>query len=226
MRYELIYWASWGRDCAPSETSSPRSRRRPGRRSSSRSTAAWPRTRRAASLLRLRTLLPVGDVEDKAPIEPWPRLPGAARLPPLIELDTSRSRRRSTHHARPSIDVLFESAADAYRERVIGVILTGANEDGANGSAGVQRLGGVTVVQDPNTAERREMPVAALAATNAEIVLQLPQIGLFLYGPSAARTERRPRHERASRVDSSCSSTMSRRTSSRSRRSAAGAAGW
>ena len=101
-------------------------------------------------------------------------------------------------HARPSIDVLFRSAAEAYRERCVGVVLTGANEDGAEGLALIKKLGGVAVVQDPRTAERREMPSAAIEATNADIVLPLEEIGLFLRGllletctPEAARRSRR-----------------------------------
>ncbi len=56
------------------------------------------------------------------------------------------------YHSRPSIDVLFESAADVYRDRLLGIILTGANEDGAAGLAAVQAGGGITVVQEPGTA--------------------------------------------------------------------------
>jgi two-component system chemotaxis response regulator CheB len=66
--------------------------------------------------------------------------------------------------ARPSIDVLFESAAESFRERCVGVVLTGANEDGAQGLARIVELGGTAVVQDPATATRKEMPLAALAA--------------------------------------------------------------
>jgi len=85
-------------------------------------------------------------------------------------------------YARPSIDVLFESVAEAYRERAIGIVLTGANEDGAAGLAAIKERGGVAVVQDPATAERRTMPDAALAATGADAVLPLAEIPNFLYG--------------------------------------------
>jgi two-component system chemotaxis response regulator CheB len=68
-------------------------------------------------------------------------------------------------YARPSIDVLFETAAESYRERCIGVILTGANDDGARGLARVVELGGTAIVEDPETARRDEMPRAALRAT-------------------------------------------------------------
>jgi two-component system, chemotaxis family, protein-glutamate methylesterase/glutaminase len=84
--------------------------------------------------------------------------------------------------ARPSIDVLFESVADSYRDRAIGIVLTGANEDGAAGLAAIKRNGGVAIVQDPGTAERRMMPDAAIAAAEADAVLPLEEIGPFLHG--------------------------------------------
>jgi two-component system chemotaxis response regulator CheB len=84
--------------------------------------------------------------------------------------------------ARPSIDVLFESAADEYGERAVGIILTGANADGAHGLATIKQRGGVAIVQDPATSERRTMPDAAIAATNADAVLPLEEIPAFLYG--------------------------------------------
>jgi two-component system chemotaxis response regulator CheB len=85
-------------------------------------------------------------------------------------------------YARPSIDVLFDSAADAYGPRVIGIVLTGANEDGAAGLARIKERGGVAVVQDPRSAVRQEMPSAAIAATVADAVLPLEEIGKFVYG--------------------------------------------
>lgn len=84
--------------------------------------------------------------------------------------------------ARPSIDVLLESAADAYGERAIGIILTGANDDGAAGLARIKARGGIAIVQDPETAERRRMPDAAIAAVDADAVLPLGEIGTFLHG--------------------------------------------
>ena len=86
------------------------------------------------------------------------------------------------HFARPSIDVLFRTAAEAYRERCVGIVLTGANDDGADGLRRIKELGGVAIVQDPGTAERREMPAAAIAATDADVVLPLGKIGTFLRG--------------------------------------------
>ncbi len=147
---------------------------------------------RLAPLLQRHTQLLVREAEDKDRLTP-----GSVYLAPpdyhtLIESDgtIALSTEAAVRHARPSIDVLFRSAAEAYRERCVGVVLTGANADGAEGLALIKRLGGVAVVQDPRTAERREMPSAALEATNADLVLPLEEIGFFLRGllvtPSAA----------------------------------------
>jgi two-component system chemotaxis response regulator CheB len=127
----------------------------------------------------------------------------------------SLSLEERVQHARPSVDVLFESIADAYRERAIGVVLTGANEDGAAGLARIKARGGVAIVQDPGEAERRAMPEAAIAATRgaADAVLPLEEMGRFLYGlcfvPEGV--EARPRRPPFS------SWTTVRRTSSRCR---------
>jgi two-component system, chemotaxis family, protein-glutamate methylesterase/glutaminase len=86
------------------------------------------------------------------------------------------------NHARPSIDVLFETAAEVYGEGTIGVILTGANSDGAEGLKRIKAAGGHTVVQEPSTAESAYMPRAALAATVVDTVLPLDQIGPYLNG--------------------------------------------
>jgi two-component system chemotaxis response regulator CheB len=79
-------------------------------------------------------------------------------------------------YARPSIDVLFESVAESYRDRSVGVVLTGANADGAKGLARLAELGGAAIVQDPATAECDEMPRAALAAVPDALVLPLGEI--------------------------------------------------
>ena len=85
-------------------------------------------------------------------------------------------------YARPSIDVLFESLSEAYRERAIAIVLTGTNKDGARGLAAIKTRGGVGVVQDPRTAERPQMPEAAIAAAEADAILPLEEIPHFLYG--------------------------------------------
>jgi two-component system chemotaxis response regulator CheB len=137
-----------------------------------------------AQLLQSHTELPVRDAEDKDRI-----VAGTVVLAPqdyhlLIESGgtLALSTEERVQFARPSVDVLFESAAEAYRDKCIGVVLTGANEDGAAGLARIKDLGGVAIVQDPSSAVRGEMPAAAIAATSADVVLPLDQIGPFLRG--------------------------------------------
>jgi two-component system chemotaxis response regulator CheB len=139
---------------------------------------------RLAPLLQRHTRLHVKEAEDKDELARDTVYLAPPDYHTLIETDGTIALSTEEHvrHARPSIDVLFRSAAEAYRDRCVGVVLTGANADGAEGLALIKRLGGVAVVQDPRTAERREMPSAAIAATEADIVLPLEEIGLFLRG--------------------------------------------
>lgn len=83
-------------------------------------------------------------------------------------------------YARPSIDVLFESAAEAYGPALIGVVLTGANSDGSAGLRTVKQRGGVAIVQDPEDAAAKPMPLAALAATAVDHVVPLAGIASLL----------------------------------------------
>jgi len=135
------------------------------------------------SLLRGHTGRVVRDAEDKDRLDR-----GHVYLAPpdyhlLVERGSlALSTDEAVQFARPSIDVLFESAADAYGERAIGIILTGANDDGAAGLARIKERGGVAIVQDPESSERRRMPDAALAAVDADAVLRLEDMGRFLYG--------------------------------------------
>jgi two-component system chemotaxis response regulator CheB len=139
---------------------------------------------RLAQLLQRSTELTVREAEDKDRLTPNSVYLAPPDYHTLIESDGTLALSTEGHvrHARPSIDVLFRSAAEAYHERCVGVVLTGANDDGAEGLARIKELGGVAVVQDPRTAERREMPDAAIDATHADIVLPLEEIGLFLRG--------------------------------------------
>lgn len=82
--------------------------------------------------------------------------------------------------ARPSIDLLFESAAASYGKKVAGVILTGANGDGASGLSAIRAAGGLGIVQDPRTAYAAAMPEAALKESGADFVLPLDEIGALL----------------------------------------------
>jgi two-component system chemotaxis response regulator CheB len=91
------------------------------------------------------------------------------------------------NYSRPSIDVLFESAADAYTESLIGVVLTGANADGAQGLKTIKVRGGLAIVQDPATAQASAMPRAALGATPVDYVVNLKQIAPLLVKMSELR---------------------------------------
>ena len=84
------------------------------------------------------------------------------------------------NYARPSIDVLFETAAEAYREGLIGIILTGANNDGSQGLKKIKEMGGLAIVQDPEEAESDSMPLSALEVTNVDHVMKLKEITNFL----------------------------------------------
>jgi two-component system, chemotaxis family, protein-glutamate methylesterase/glutaminase len=87
---------------------------------------------------------------------------------------------RAVNYARPSIDVLFESAAYVYGDTLVGLVLTGASSDGARGLKKIKATGGLTLVQDPETAEATVMPRAAIAATDPDFVLPLSEIGSFI----------------------------------------------
>jgi two-component system chemotaxis response regulator CheB len=126
--------------------------------------------------------LPVKEADDKEPLRP-----GTVYLAPadhhiLIEqggtLALSLDERVS--HSRPSIDVLFDSAADVYENKVIGVVMTGANSDGSQGLKHIKQCGGLAVVQDPACAEADCMPREAIKATRVDRVLALEKIAPFL----------------------------------------------
>jgi two-component system chemotaxis response regulator CheB len=121
--------------------------------------------------------LPLCEIEDKQPILPARVYLAPADYHVLIEEDTfALSTEAPILYARPSIDVLFEAAADRYAARVVGVILTGASADGAQGLARLKQRGGLALVQSPETAECRVMPDAAIDATPVDWVLPLAEI--------------------------------------------------
>jgi two-component system, chemotaxis family, protein-glutamate methylesterase/glutaminase len=96
----------------------------------------------------------------------------------LVETDHtfSFSVDERVNYARPSVDVLFESAARAYKNKLIGIILTGSNKDGAAGMKKIKEQGGIAIVQNPITAEAPEMPRAAIMATGVDYILSLEKI--------------------------------------------------
>jgi two-component system chemotaxis response regulator CheB len=148
---------------------------------------------RLAQLLAARCALEVCDAEDKQTLHPGKVLVAPADYHLLVERGSvALSVDAPEHYSRPSIDVLFGSAADAYGERAAGVVLTGANADGASGLARIARRGGPAIVQDPEAAARREMPDAALAATPGARVVALDEIGGLLCELAGVRAGAQP----------------------------------
>jgi two-component system chemotaxis response regulator CheB len=125
--------------------------------------------------------LTVREAEDKSELNP-----GCVHVAPpgyhvlIEEGHLELSTEAQVQFSRPSIDVAMESAAHAYGDRAIGVVLTGANEDGAAGLAEIRRLGGVAVAQDPQSAEKAIMPAAAIRAADPQHVRRLDEIAPLL----------------------------------------------
>lgn len=132
-------------------------------------------------LLQRHSVLPVLEVEDKVAIAPGYVYLAPADYHLLVEPGNfALSIEAPVLYSRPSIDLLFESAADAYTDRAIGVILTGANKDGSQGLATLKTRGGLAIVQEPSEAENSSMPVAAIAATQVDYILPLTKISSYL----------------------------------------------
>jgi two-component system chemotaxis response regulator CheB len=126
--------------------------------------------------------LPVQEAQDKEHIKPGHVYFAPADYHLLVDTGPSLalSIDEPVNFSRPSIDVLFESAADIYRERLLGIVLTGASQDGAAGLAAIHRLGGRTVVQDPASALVPLMPESARQRSTVDFVLPLEQIADLL----------------------------------------------
>jgi two-component system chemotaxis response regulator CheB len=140
---------------------------------------------RMVELLHHVTAAPVKQAEDKEPL----RAGQIYVAPPAYHLliESSRTFALSldppVHYSRPAIDVLFESARDAYRDALLAVLLSGASQDGAMGLQEIHAAGGLTIVQEPASAEVPTMPRAALALfapsftwSTAQLVARLPQL--------------------------------------------------
>lgn len=143
-----------------------------------------------ARLLRSHTPLQVREPSDKESIRPGFFYLAPADYHLIVEHRAfALSTGQDVNYARPSIDVLFESAAESYREGTIGVVLTGANQDGAAGAAKIKALGGRLIVQDPLTAECSVMPRSTIQAAEPDAILVLPEIGGCLVDWCASRSE-------------------------------------
>jgi two-component system chemotaxis response regulator CheB len=142
------------------------------------------RPSRLAAVLAMRASVPVKEAEDKEPVAPgrvYVAPPGYHLL-----IERGRTFALSTdallNFSRPAIDVLFESAADAYGDALAGIVLTGASEDGARGLAAIAEAGGLAVVQAPDGAVARQMPDAAIARAAGARVLPLADIATLMTG--------------------------------------------
>lgn len=117
-------------------------------------------------------------------------LPGTAYIAPpdyhlLVEANKtlSFSVEDKVNYSRPSIDVLFQTAADAYKDHLIGILLTGANADGSEGMSYIKKRGGFTIVQDPAEAESPFMPKSAIQRNPPDLILTLDEIIEHLLRP-------------------------------------------
>ncbi|WP_454563881.1 chemotaxis protein CheB [Pseudomonas sp. AIG] len=143
-----------------------------------------PEERRSqlAEVFARRLMLPVEEATDKQDIAPGTVYFATPGYHLSVEQDRSLSLSLEdrVHYSRPSIDYLFESAADAYGSSLAAVLLTGANHDGARGLAQVKNRGGLTIVQDPQEAQVATMPQAALKIQQPDHVLPINGIGRLL----------------------------------------------
>lgn len=124
----------------------------------------------------------VKEADEKEPIRPGHVYFAPPNYHLMIEEDRtfSLSSDEKVNYSRPSVDVLFESAVDVYSANLVGIILTGANHDGAHGLRLIRDNGGMTIVQAPDTAESPLMPQAAIDAATPDHILSLEEIGTLL----------------------------------------------
>jgi len=135
-----------------------------------------------AEIFQRRLPIPVREAAYKEGIAPGTLYFAGPGYHLLVEMDRSfsLSSEAPVHYSRPSIDVLMESAADAYGASLAGILLTGANTDGAAGLAKIRRRGGLTVVQDPAEAQASTMPEAAIRTMQPNLILTLDGIRSLL----------------------------------------------
>lgn len=141
-----------------------------------------------APLFQAKCRVAVKEAEDKEPTLPGFVYFGPSDYHMLVEADrtVSLSADEPVHYSRPSIDVLFESAADAFGAGLVGVILTGANEDGAAGLRAVASVGGIALAEDPAAAFAPAMPSAALELCAEARSMSLDAIAAYLVGLGAS----------------------------------------
>ena len=143
------------------------------------------------TLLQENSSLRVFEVEDKMPLEHGHIYVAPPDYHTLVEPGHfSLSTEAPVRFSRPSIDVTFTSAADSYSHRTVGIVLTGANADGADGLRRISDRGGLALVQDPETAESPTMPTAARKAVPRARAMSLEAIATFLASLPAGLPER------------------------------------
>jgi len=130
------------------------------------------------NILNEKSNLSIKEADEKEKIENGKVYIAAPNYHLMIERDKTFSLTvdEPVNYARPSIDVLFESAADAYKDKLIGVILTGSSSDGTAGLKKIKENGGLTIAQDPKTAESAYMPATAIAVVQVDFILSLEEI--------------------------------------------------
>jgi len=133
-------------------------------------------------LIAAKTTLKVKEVEDKEPIKAGNIYIAPADYHLLIEKDGmfSLDFSEKVNFSRPSIDITFASAADAFGEKAIGILLSGANADGVDGMQAIKNAGGLAVVQDPKTAEVSFMPAQAILNIAVDKILKIEEMPDFL----------------------------------------------
>lgn len=133
-------------------------------------------------LLNDKSDLLIKEADEKETIEKGNVYIAPANYHLMVERDKtlSLSIDERVNFARPAIDVLFDSAADAYENNLIGIILTGSSSDGTQGMKRIKKFGGLTIAQDPRTAESAYMPGSVIAAVQMDHILTLDGIIDFL----------------------------------------------
>lgn len=132
--------------------------------------------------LSIKSKIPIVEPYDKETIKPGQGYLAPSNYHMYVELNKriALSTEEPVNHSRPSIDLTFETAAQAYRDKIIGIILSGANRDGAYGLKKLKQLGGTAIVQDPNECQVKTMTEASLKLTAVDHIFTTQQIINFL----------------------------------------------
>jgi len=126
--------------------------------------------------------IPAKEIEEKEPINPGKLYLAPPNYHVLTEKDATFSlcASENVYYSRPSISVTFESMAFAFRDKVIGILLSGANADGSDGLKTISEFGGLTIIQDPEEAEIPSMPLSALKLLKPDFIFTKQEINKFL----------------------------------------------